>query len=338
MLFDEKMARTLVLMLVPMLTFSMATACDEDNDTGNNDGGDTESNFNPGTETESDMNPDTEKRSGTDDDTDSNDTDSTHLNPGCVGLQIEGEGTADGTDYLSVAIAGKQYFVQANAWGGATQEITAGSGAVFHVDSFENAPGAEAWDVGAYPSVLLGSRYQGYGATKNSGMPIAVNKITSIPTGLSTNRMALPNVVANTAYDVWFTDGEVYSTENPDLAVLLMVWFGSHNVNPITDAGYSCGGDAPTYTTACPTHGTFEYKGVTFHRFVGSHADGSIVMSYLAESPMDQWAFDLADIIADATEQEVISPEMYLQNIQAGFEIIENGAGLSIDCFYADVL
>jgi len=251
--------------------------------------------------------------------------------------KINGGGSLTGTDYLAITIDNKEYFVQSNTWGGAKQKIISGGESVLHVESFTRSPKAKPWDVGSYPSVLLGSRYRGYGVTKNSGMPVQVKDITSIRTGLSTNRMKLSNVDANTSYDVWFTNGREYNTANPDLAVLLMIWFGSNNVNPITSAGYTCKVNQPSYTTACPTHGSFKYKGKTFYRFVGRHTDGSIVMSYLPENPIDEFDFDLADFIKDASDQGIITPKMYLQNIQAGFEIIKNGKGLTINSFYADV-
>lgn len=69
-------------------------------------------------------------------------------------------------------------------------------------------------------------------------------------------------------------------------------------------------------------------------RFVGTNWTTPVI-SYLPVTRMETWEFDLNDFIADAVAQGVITDDMYLQSIQAGFELISGGAGLAVNEFYA---
>jgi hypothetical protein len=247
---------------------------------------------------------------------------------------IEGGGTDDGYQTFNLAIDGDSYNVQTNPWGGAEQTITAGGEFIFRVDAMQEPAGGNPWDVAAFPSVYRG-KAQGGGSTPNSGMPIQASAITSVATGLSTNSTS-SEFTGNTTYDVYFTDVESYTSGGPD--VYLMVWFDSHGLNPINgeDEQWNCRSNPPTHIDSCSDAGSLEVGGLTFYRFVGSngHAD---VISYVAETPMDEWEFDLEHFIDDAVDQGVVQEDQYLQSIQAGFELVSGGVGLTVDGFYADV-
>ena len=137
-------------------------------------------------------------------------------------------------------------------------------------------------------------------------------------------------------YDVYFTNDEEYTSGGPD--VYLMVWFHANGLNPINGPGegWSCASDAPTYVESCSAAGSVNVDGSTFHRFIGPNGPATVI-SYVPETRMDEWEFDLKDFIDDAVDQGVVSEAMYLQSIQAGFELVSGGSGLTVHGFYADV-
>ena len=254
--------------------------------------------------------------------------------PQGLGQTIEGGNSGSGFQTFSLTIDGDAYNVQTNPWGGADQTFTAGGDFVFRVDAMQEPEGGESWDVAAFPSVYKGTA-QGGNPTTDSGMPIQVNAITSVQTGLSINSTSA-TFTGNTTYDVYFTDRESYTSGGPD--VYLMVWFDSHGLNPINgdDEQWNCRSDPPNYVDSCSDAGSLQVGDLTFYRFVGSNGAADVI-SYVVETPMDHWEFDLKDFIDDAVGQGVVGAAQYLQSIQAGFELVSGGAGLAVGGFYADV-
>ena len=250
------------------------------------------------------------------------------------GCAITGGGTKSGYFTFKLALCGDSYNVQTNPWGGAVQTITAGGNDVFRVDSMQELSGKEAWDVAAFPSVYRGTA-QGGNPTENSGMPIAVGDINTIPTGLATNSSSI-RFGGNTTFDVYFTNNQTYTRGAPD--VFLMVWFAANTFNPINgdDEGWDCWRDPPTYIDSCSDAGSVQIGDKTFYRFYGSNGH-SPVISYVPESELDTWEFDLADFIRDAVSEGYLTDSMYLQSIQAGFELATGGEGLAIKGFYTRI-
>lgn len=254
---------------------------------------------------------------------------------GGFGQNIEGGGTEADFFTFDLTVDGKNYKVQTNPWGHADQVITAGGDAIFRVDSMQEPGEGNPWDVVAFPSVYIGSAHGGANPTSGSGLPIAVGELSSVSTGLSTNASSV-SYTGNTTYDVYFTNDEEYTSGGPD--VYLMVWFHANGLNPINGPGegWSCASDAPTYVESCSAAGSVNVDGSTFHRFIGPNGPATVI-SYVPETRMDEWEFDLKDFIDDAVDQGVVSEAMYLQSIQAGFELVSGGSGLTVHGFYADV-
>lgn len=248
---------------------------------------------------------------------------------------IEGTGTQGSFHTFNLTIDGKNYNVQTNPWGGADQVITVGNGAVFRVDSMQEPGGGNPWDIAAFPSVYIGTAHAGANPTTGSGLPATVGSLTSVPTGLSTNASSV-TYTGNTTYDVYFTEEENYTAGGPD--VYLMVWFHANGLNPINSAGegWDCRSQVPTYVDSCTGAGSVTIDGLTFHRFIGPNGSARVI-SYVPETRMDRWEFDLKDFIDDAVAEGVVTEAMYLQSIQAGFELVKGGAGLAVGGFYADV-
>lgn len=253
------------------------------------------------------------------------------------GREVLGGQTRDGYSTDPLQIGGEQYMVTTNPWGGATQVITSGNGAIFTVDSMVAPEGGNAWDVASFPSVFRGTSYSG-DRTMESGMPIQISNIDSVRTGMKTNATSI-TYKGNTTYDVYFTNAEDYNVGGngpPD--VYLMVWFHSNAINPINTEGegWTCASQPPTHIDSCTGAGSLQIDGKTFHRFVGPNGE-STVISYAPDQNFNVWEFELNDFIEDAVTQGVLSESMYLQSVQGGFELIEGGSGLTIEDYYVNV-
>ena len=268
-------------------------------------------------------------------DTDTDPTDTGAPPESGFGREIVGGGTADGFSTIPLTIGGEEYKVLTNPWGGATQTITAGGGAVFTVDSITHPGGGNDWDVAAFPSVFKGMSYGGE-STANSGLPLAITDITHVYTGLQNNALAA-DYQGNATYDVYFTNSEFYDGGPPD--TYLMVWFDAKGLNPInTDGeGWSCGANPPTYIQACSGAGETTIAGKKFYRFFGANGNATVI-SYAPETRMEVWEFDLAAFIQDSVDGGALTEDMYLQSVQAGFELADAGAGLTVEDFYIDIL
>ncbi|MBN2342584.1 MAG: hypothetical protein JXX29_18860 [Deltaproteobacteria bacterium] len=277
--------------------------------------------------------PDTSDTGDTSDGSDDSESDNIVDGPSNFGCEepIEGGGTRSGYHTFFLDICGDSYNVQTNPWGGATQTITAGGENVFVVDSLE-PPDYSFSEVVSYPSVYKGKNQGGDGTT-NSGMPIQVSDIQSVETGFSHNGAEM-YFYGNATYDVYFTNSSTYNSGQPDR--YLMVWLYTLQLNPITDQGYSCGGEDPKYTSACSGAGSLEIGGVEFYRFVGTNGSRPVI-SYLPVDYLPTFEFDLNEFIQDAVAQEFLTDDMYLQSIQAGFELIRDADGATAYGFYADV-
>ena len=254
--------------------------------------------------------------------------------PSGFGQAIEGGTTASGFSTITLTIGGAEYKVKTNPWGGAAQTITAGGGSVFTVDFIEHPDGGNPWDVASYPAVYKGMAYGGE-PTADSGMPIAVGDIAAVYTGMQSNALSMA-YQGNATYDVYFTNAADYTGGPPD--VYLMVWFDGKGLNPINTPGegWTCGSNPPTFVESCSSAGSATIEGKTFHRFVGPNGNATVI-SYVPDTTMGVWEFDLNGFIQDAVSQGILTPQMYLQSVQAGFELADAGTGLTIQDFYIDV-
>jgi hypothetical protein len=202
------------------------------------------------------------------------------------------------------------------------------------LDSITHPAGAEDWEVASFPSVYRGMPYGGDG-TAESGMPIAISDINNVSVGLAINALET-GYQGNATFDVYFTNGESYTGGPPD--VYLMVWFDAKGLNPINSPGegWTCAGDPPTFIEACSAAGDATIEGKKFYRFVGPNGAAQVI-TYVPETRMNAWEFDLNGFIQDAVGAGVLNSNMYLQGVQGGFELADAGAGLTIQEFCVDI-
>ena len=177
---------------------------------------------------------------------------------------------------------------------------------------------------------------QGGEPTADSGMPVAIEDISNIWTGLKANTVS-NTYQGNTTYDVYFTNAETYVGGPPD--TYLMVWYDAKGLNQINGEGegWNCNANPPTYVDSCSGAGDVTIAGTKFYRFIGNNG-GHGVISYVPETRMGEWEFDLKAFIDDAVAQGVLTPAMYMQSVQAGLELADGGAGLTIEDFYIDII
>jgi hypothetical protein len=231
-------------------------------------------------------------------------------------------------------IGGRQYFVQTNPWrDGTAQAIRLDHNWLFLIESLSNGTALQPWDVITFPSIFAGTDHAG-NFTEGSGMPIAYNQITSVATGFSTNADQVA-FEGNATYDTYWTASPTYSGGAPD--TYLMVWLWGSGLNPITDTGYNCWDQTPTFIGSCTNLGTVVIAGHNFYRFYGSNHEGRPVVSYVIENRVAALQFDLMTFAQDAVTQGLMDASYHLQSVQAGFEVISGGVPLGVNGFYVHV-
>lgn len=237
-------------------------------------------------------------------------------------------------DRKAINAGSKQYFVQNNAFShnnGACNGCSAfnlsynntGDG-LFRMTGVSGSMPTNNAPFG-YPSIFIGSNNGGDGlATPGSNLPRQVSAITSIPTGW---RWTAPSSGQyNAAYDVWFSTSAAGET-GVGSRTFLMVWF--HRTPGINAEGEAEGHSA----------GPFTINGRTFTRYVSTQFEGRPIISYVANSQINEWTFDLNDFINDAkvNAPNAVKDSYYLTNIFAGFEIWSGSQNIKTDAFCASV-
>ena len=261
-------------------------------------------------------------------------------------------GGADSTggmaiDLQRIKVAGgtpaHSYIIQNNNWGnptGTDQTITYTNNSfkVASITGGDLAPGA----VRSFPSIYVGSNGNTMGGAfstfADDHLPKLVSSITSATTTFTwSGGTAGGNY--NATYDVWFASQApaaafpFYPEYQDGKSGFLMVWF------------YKPAANGPIGTI----RRTATILGKTFNVYSGPRATGpspnAPVVSYVAQTTLNTWTFDLNAFIKDATMNAAmdanggISSAWYLTDVFAGFEIWngQNGQGLSVDNFTFDL-
>jgi len=219
------------------------------------------------------------------------------------------------------SVMGGEYIVMSNVWGASTpqtMQVDLG-GTYFKVTStgHNNTGGTPA----SYPFIFKGDHY-GTRTTKNNPLPMGIENISSAP---FTWKISTNNAAGNwnCAYESWFTDP---SAANPNTyRTELMIWINySGNASP---AGAQVGtvsfsGHTWTVTAQVMTSGTSSWNYV----------------AYKINGVTDSVSLDLKDFIRDALSRGYLYTPWILRNMEAGFEIWSDGAGLTTNYYSAAVL
>jgi hypothetical protein len=213
-----------------------------------------------------------------------------------------------------IDVMGGEYRITNNVWRGTSEQCLSVDPnstffSVIHATHDSNR-------VAAYPSIIRGRHFGGEN-TKNSGLPIRVSDIVTAPVAWSAD-VNHAKGVWNTAFEAWFsTKGGTV----PDGAEL-MVWL-NHRGSSIMPSG---GAKLATVTVAGEEWDV--------------HYDVTRNWKYIAYEkvkPSVVATFDLKDFINDSVSRGYIESSWYLDSMEAGFEIVQDGTGLTNRSFSASV-
>ncbi|MEK8031238.1 RICIN domain-containing protein [Ideonella sp. DXS29W] len=211
--------------------------------------------------------------------------------------------------YDTVPVLSDTYIVQNNfynpAGGSQCINVDAGTGS-FSVTGNNQVPTNGA--PGGYPSIYKGCHWGG--CTKNSGLPLVLGSVNSAPTKWSVTPPGPGQW--NISYDVWFAQTPTPNGQ-PD-GTEIMVWI--NRSGSVTPAGHRAGNvningmDWEVWEAPIRSAGFNE----TWH-----------IVSYVATSPRNEVNFDLKPFFNDARNRNLLSDSWYLIDVEAGFEIWQNG-------------
>ena len=215
-----------------------------------------------------------------------------------------------------IDVMGGEYRITNNVWRGTSEQYLSVDAAstffsVIHTTHDSNV-------VVAYPSIIRGQHFGGEN-TKNSNMPIKISDIAAVPVDWSTD-VNHAKGVWNTAFEAWIskTGGTV-----PEGGAELMVWLNKKG-SIIMPAG---GEKKATITVA----------GTQWNVYFDSEQRRWGYIAYERAKPSVTASFDLKDFINDAVSRGYLESSWYLDSMEAGFEIIQDGQGLTNRSFSASV-
>ncbi|MFA5239380.1 MAG: glycoside hydrolase [Phycisphaerae bacterium] len=210
-------------------------------------------------------------------------------------------------------VMGGEYRIHNNVWGGdpGTQCINVyPDSTYFPVTVSTHSSG----DVQAYPFILKGVHFGGTN-TVDSGLPIQVGNVVTAPFIWSVD----PNGATgkwNISFESWFSSTGGIA---PDKAEL-MIWINYKDMY--------CGGSKVASNVL-----------IGGHRWDVYHASpwGSWehYIAYRIITPVNYVNLDLKDFINDSLSRGYLQNSWYLDNMEAGFELMTGGQGLTSKSFAA---
>jgi hypothetical protein len=213
-----------------------------------------------------------------------------------------------------IDVMGGEYRITNNVWRGTSEQcLSVGPNSTFF-SVIRTTHDSNM--VVAYPSIIRGRHFGGENTAK-SGLPIQVSNIATAPVAWSTD-VNRAGGVWNTAFEAWFsTKGGTV----PDGAEL-MVWL-NHKGSSIMPSG----GAKKATVTVAGTEWNVHYDVTRNWKYI----------AYEKAKPTVVATFDLKDFINDSVSRGYIENTWYLDSMEAGFEIIQDGKGLTNRSFSASV-
>ncbi len=229
-----------------------------------------------------------------------------------VGAQSPAGGAAL-CDSQRLAVDGGFYAVQNNKWGSSALECLAVGGPGGFTVTRSAIANSTSGAPGGYPSIYRGCHWGT--CTPRSGLPMRVSRL--LPPGTVTTSWATvqPGTGAyDVAYDIWFNRAPSASGQ-PDGAEL-MIWL-NHN-GPVQPFGSHAG--------------TAAIGGRPYDVWFGKQAWNTISYS-MVRGTTSVRDLDIGRFVADALRRGYIQESWYLIDVEAGFELWQDGAGLATDSF-----
>jgi hypothetical protein len=217
-------------------------------------------------------------------------------------------------DFQTSPVDAAAYTVQNNEWGSTAPEcITTSGGTEFTVANSSISNPADSYP-GGYPSVYKGCHWGA--CTSGSGLPLAACAIAAgrVTTSWSTSQPGGGSDY-DVAYDIWFNrtptaGGQPNGTE-------LMIWLNHHG--PVQPFGSQVAGNV-------------SLGGRRYNVWYSRQAVNEVAYTMTAGTTSVS-DLDLQPLLADAERRGFLSPAWYLIDVEAGFEIWKDGAGLATKAF-----
>jgi hypothetical protein len=230
-------------------------------------------------------------------------------------VDAAGGGTAQAStqlcDKFGSTTVQDRYIVMNNRWGADTPQCVNVTNTGFAITAGHQKPtnGAPA----AYTAIYYGCHYGA--CSPRTNLPMQVGQISSAPSSVS---FSYPDSgIYNVSYDIWLDPTPNKQSTNKQE---LMIWFAKRG--PIHPVG------SRVATATIGGRGWDVWSG-----FNGS----SDVVSYVAQSPITKWTFDVRGFIDNVATRGKVTNAWYLTSIQAGFEPWVGGTGLAVNDFAASV-
>jgi hypothetical protein len=216
------------------------------------------------------------------------------------------------------AVDGDVYAVQNNEYdSGAPECLAVGASGGFTVTTSAIANSADGTP-GGYPSIYRGCHWGA--CTADSGLPVPVSRLLSPGTVTTTWDTAQPRTGAyDVAYDIWFNKTPATSGQ-PDGAEL-MIWL--NHSGPVQPYGSQVS--------------TASIGGRSYQVWFGNEGWNTITYSMVTGTTSVR-DLDVGRFVADAVRRGYIQKSWYLIDVEAGFELWQDGSGLATDSFAVNVV
>jgi Glycosyl hydrolase family 12 len=215
--------------------------------------------------------------------------------------------------YDSLDVLGGEYRINNNVWGANTsQQVTAYTDDTF----FEVTQSSHnQTSVASYPFIQKGVHFGGAN-TVDSGFPVKVDDVTAAPFDWSVDTSTAGGTW-NTSFESWFSTTGGTSPNGLEL----MIWIdyqgdfypGGNFVTNVNIAGMDW------RLSYSPNWGAWDY------------------VAYQLLTPTSDVSLDLKDFMDDSQARGYLNPAWFLDNMEAGFEIMSDGEGLTTNSFTANV-
>ena len=230
-------------------------------------------------------------------------------------LLVAMNSTAGATEYCSdgspnwAAVMNGEYHVSNNVWGSGTGvgrqclDIDLES-TYFKVTLSEH----NSSSVASYPFIYKGYHWGGGTAIQYNPFPIQVSELETAPFTWTIDTTGAQGTW-NAAFEAWFSPT---GKTAPDGGAELMIWINYH------------GGAGP----AGSKYATLDIGGYTWDVYFSVFSDWNYI-AYKLTVPATEVSVDLKDFVHDALTRGFMNTTLYLDNMEAGFEIWRDGQGLT---------
>ncbi|WP_328615169.1 glycoside hydrolase [Amycolatopsis sp. NBC_00355] len=214
-------------------------------------------------------------------------------------------------DQYGTTTIGGRYVVMNNRWGSSAQQCINVTGSGFRIQTQQGSTSGGA--PLSYPAVYVGCHYGN--CSPGTNLPRQLNRIGSAPSSISYTYVG--GSTFDASYDIWMDPTAKTTGVNQ---MELMIWFNrTGSVQPV-------GGRV----------GTTSLGGRGWEVWQGNNG-GNDVVSYVAQSPIAGWSFNVMDFVNDVDARTRVDRSWYLTSVQAGFEPWSGGVGLAVNSFSANV-